>query len=76
MLSGQPTSMYIRRNEVRQSEHPMSDIARYLLTLKVEDVATGGSEVKPAHADDPAFVAAWPSSLFTRLPCLPEARPG
>jgi hypothetical protein len=69
----QPTQIFMNTSELAQNGATLDDVARYITTLTEQDTAGVGVKVDPAHANDPVFTAAWPSSLMTQMPCLREA---
>lgn len=68
----QPTQVFIHEAELRQNGHTLEEVARWVMGLTKGDVS--GAPLPPDEADDPIFQAAFPSSLMSELPCLPEAR--
>jgi hypothetical protein len=49
------------------------DVSRYLLGYTKRDGLIPGLSVSESELDDTVFAAAFPASLFSSLPCLPEA---
>jgi hypothetical protein len=70
----QPTQMFIDERELRQNGHTLEELSAWIMGLTKGDVAQPGVVVPAEEADDPAFQAAFPSSLMDELACLPEAR--
>jgi hypothetical protein len=68
----QPTQIFIDEAELRENGHTLEEVARFLMGLTKGDVSS--APLPPDEADDPIFEAAFPSSLLSELPCLPEAR--
>lgn len=68
----QPTQIFIDEAELRQNGHTLEEVARWVMELTEGDVSS--ASLPPGEADDPIFQAAFPSSLMSELPCLPEAR--
>lgn len=67
----QPTEVFINERELAEEGHTLADVAEYLMRLTKGDV---GGEIWPVpeeHRAEPAFLAAYPSELLDRLPCLP-----
>ena len=67
----QPTEVFIDERELAEEGHTLADVAEYLIGLTKGDV---GGEIWPVpeeHRAEPAFLAAYPSELLDRLPCLP-----
>jgi hypothetical protein len=71
----QPTQIFINVEELKQNGYTLDDVSRYVMGLTKADTAQPGVVVPADHADDLVFQAAYPSSLMSRLPCLPEAAP-
>ena len=68
----QPTQIFVNEAELRQNGFTLEDVAGWVMGLTKGDVSTAAL---PADvADDPIFQAAFPSSIMSSLPCLPEAR--
>jgi hypothetical protein len=70
----QPTQIFIDTAELRQNGYTLAQVAEWVMGLTEAQVAAPGVQVDPAHANDPVFQAAFPSSIMHDLPCLPEAR--
>ena len=70
----QPTQIFIDEQELAQNGHTLDEVAEWVMRLTKADTALPGVVVPPDEADDPVFQAAFPSSLMSSLPCLPEAR--
>ncbi len=68
----QPTQVFIDEAELRENGHTLEEVARWVMGLTKGDVSS--APLAPDEADDPIFQAAFPSSLMSELPCLPEAR--
>ena len=70
----QPTQVFIDTVDLARSGATLDDVARFVMTLTQAQTKGFGVQVDPAHANDPAFAAAFPSALMAEMPCLPEAR--
>lgn len=69
--SVQPTGVYVNERELASEGYSLDDVAEFLLGL-TKGQLSGATWPIPAEArDEPAFLAAFPSRLFDRLPCLP-----
>jgi hypothetical protein len=66
----QPSGLYLDLDELHRNGYTLDDVARYLQSLTISDMATPDSNVSPGHGDDPAFQAVFPSHLLSELPCL------
>jgi hypothetical protein len=67
----QPTEVFINERELADEGRTLADVADFLMGLTKGDV---GGEIWPIpaeHRSEPAFLAAYPSELLDRLPCLP-----
>jgi len=70
----QPTQIFVNTTELRRNGYTLAQVAEWIMSLTESDVAAPGVSVDPAHANDKVFQAAYPSSIMSTLPCLPEAR--
>jgi len=70
----QPTQMFVDVPELRQNGYTLAQVSQWILGLTRSEAVAPGVAVPPAHADDPVFRAAFPSSIMRGLSCLPEAR--
>jgi hypothetical protein len=70
----QPTQIFVNEAELQQNGFTLEDVARWILGLTKADTAPPGTTVPPEEAGDLVFQAAFPSSIMSSLPCLPEAR--
>ena len=66
----QPTQVFVDLDEMRQNGTTLEEISAYLLTVTKEQVDEGQYPVTPEVADEPAFLAVYPSSMIDDLPCL------
>lgn len=66
----QATEIYVNTDELAANGHDLGEVARFVAGLTAGEVATPGQATPP---DQPVFRAAYPSSVFADLPCLPEA---
>jgi hypothetical protein len=69
--SVQPTGVFVNERELREEGATIEDVAAFLMGLTKGDVGANKWPVDPADRDEPAFLAAYPSRLLERLPCLP-----
>jgi hypothetical protein len=70
----QPTQIFVNTADLRRNGYTLEDVSRWIMGLTESDVAAPGVSVDPAHANGTVFQAAFPSSIMSTLPCLPEAR--
>lgn len=68
----QPTQIFVNEAELEQNGFMLDDVAEWIMGLTKGDVSPVA--LPPDQADDPIFQAAFPSSIMSSLPCLPEAR--
>jgi hypothetical protein len=66
----QATEIYLNVSELTQNGHTVDEVARFVGALTAGQVAVPGQGTPP---DQRVFRAAYPSSVFDHLPCLPEA---
>jgi Type I phosphodiesterase / nucleotide pyrophosphatase len=66
----QPTHVFIDRDEMEQNGTTLEEIAAYLLTVTKGEVQGGQYPVAPDVAEEPAFLAVYPSEMIDELPCL------
>ncbi|HXF35752.1 MAG TPA: alkaline phosphatase family protein [Actinomycetota bacterium] len=68
-----PTQMWLDRGELADAGATPQDVAAFLSSLTKGEVATAKERPVPLGvADEPAFAAAFPSSILSTLPCLPD----
>jgi hypothetical protein len=70
--SVQPTQIYVDRQELQQQGASLAAVSTFLLTLTKRDVGSDAWPVPAARMDEPAFVAAYPSTLLGELACVPK----
>ncbi|MGH2540035.1 MAG: alkaline phosphatase family protein, partial [Actinomycetota bacterium] len=66
----QPTQVFIDVDEMEGNDATLEEIAAYLLTVTKSDVQGGQYPVSADVADEPAFLAVYPSDMIDDLPCL------
>jgi hypothetical protein len=66
----QATEIYLNVDELAQNGHTVDEVARLVGGLTAGEVAVPEQDTPP---DQRVFRAAYPSSVFDHLPCLPEA---
>ena len=66
----QATEIYLDVDELAQNGHTVDEVARFVAGLTAGEVAIPGGDTPPGQL---VFRAAYPSSVFDHLPCLPEA---
>ena len=70
----QPTQAFLNLEELASNGHTVADVARFMATFTQTETAGGGVEPNPGQDNDIVMDAAFPSTLMTDLPCLPEAK--
>jgi len=68
----QPTMMHIDVEELADSGGTLEDVSRFILTLRKRDVLSDQWPGPADEYDDPAFEAAFPSTMLETLPCVPR----
>jgi hypothetical protein len=71
-----PTEIWLDRAELADNGFTLTQVSQWLLDLTQEDTYKNQNLPEPGHEGDTVFAAALPSSILSRLPCLPEARTG
>jgi hypothetical protein len=71
-----PTEIWLDRAELADNGYTVEQVSGWLLQLSERDTYKDPSLLVPGREDDPVFAAALPSTILSRLPCLPEARAG
>lgn len=71
-----PTQIWVNADELEANGYTLVQLAQFLAGLTQAQTAIPGETIQPGHARDKVFSAVFPTSLLTKLPCLPEARAG
>jgi hypothetical protein len=71
-----PTEIWLNDEELKANGFSLMQVSQYLMNLTQADTIKAGGTPVPGHEDDLVFSAALPSSILSRLPCLPQARAG
>lgn len=69
-----PTQIWVDPTELRDNGYTLSDISELILSLTQQQTYKNRNVPAPGHAQDAVFAAALPSTMLSRLPCLPQAR--
>lgn len=69
-----PTEIWLNRAELADNGYTLAQVSQWLLDLTQQDTYKNQNLPLPGHEGDTVFAAALPSSILSRLPCLPEAR--
>ncbi|HEX6230184.1 MAG TPA: alkaline phosphatase family protein [Actinomycetota bacterium] len=68
-----PTQIWLDRDELAENGSTLEQVSRWLLGLTQAQTFKNRNVPEPGHEGDRVFAAALPSSILSRLPCLPEA---
>ena len=71
-----PTEIWLDIAELTHNGFTLDEVSRFIQGLTEAQTYKRGTTLVPGHEDDTVFAAAFPSTLLSRLPCLPEARAG
>jgi hypothetical protein len=74
LLRVRPTQIWFNPDELERNNVNLEDVSNYIMGLTQADTIRSGKGPDPATANDRVFAGALPSSMFSQLPCLPEAR--
>jgi predicted AlkP superfamily pyrophosphatase or phosphodiesterase len=69
-----PSEIWLDSDELRSNGFTLAQVSQWLLGLTQADTFKNRNLPVPGSEDDTVFAAALPSSILSRLPCLPEAR--
>jgi hypothetical protein len=68
----QPTMMHVDVAELEEQGAMLEDVARFIMALTKGDVRSDQWPGPSAEFGDPAFEAAFPSTMLETLPCVPR----
>jgi hypothetical protein len=68
------TEIWVNPTELADNGVSLERMSEYLMGLTEQQTYKNRHTPAPAHAGDRVFAAAFPSSMLSGLPCLPEAR--
>jgi hypothetical protein len=71
ILRTRPTQIWLNRSVLEANGHSTAQVASFMEGLTQAQVASPDAAVPDPNA--PAFDAVFPSTLLSRMPCLPEA---
>jgi hypothetical protein len=71
-----PTEIWLDRDELADNGYTLTQVSQWLLDLTQQETYKNQNLPEPGREDETVFAAALPSSILSRLPCLPEARAG
>ncbi len=69
-----PTEIWLNDAELKDNGYTLTQVSQYLMNLTQADTIKVGRAPDPATANATVFSGAFPSSILSKLPCLPEAR--
>jgi hypothetical protein len=72
----QPTTIFLNEAELADAGASVADVAAFTMTLTKGQLSGETWPIAGADADEPAFLAAFPSEVLPRLPCLPASARG
>ena len=69
-----PTEIWLNDKELADNGYTLADVSQFIMNLTQAQTTKVGRAPTPGHENDTVFSAALPSSMLSKLPCLPEAR--
>jgi type I phosphodiesterase/nucleotide pyrophosphatase len=69
-----PTEIWVNPAELKDNGVTLTQISTFIMSLTQEQTYKNANVPAPGHEQDTVFDAAFPSSMLSALPCLPEAR--
>ena len=71
-----PTEIWVNPAELADNRVTLNQISGYISGLTQAETIRVDRQPDPSTGDQRVFSAAFPSSMLSKLPCLPEARQG
>jgi hypothetical protein len=71
-----PTEIWLNDAELADNGFTLTQVSQFLMGLTQQQTYKNQNLPLPGHEQDLVFDAALPSSILSKLPCLPEARAG
>jgi hypothetical protein len=68
------TEIWLNTQELADNGFTLDDVSQFIVRMTQQQTFKNRNTPVPGHEDDAVFSAAFPSSMLSRLPCLPEAR--
>jgi predicted AlkP superfamily pyrophosphatase or phosphodiesterase len=68
------TEIWLNTQELANNGFTLDDVSQFIVRMTQQETFKNRNTPVPGHANDAVFSAAFPSSMLSRLPCLPEAR--
>jgi hypothetical protein len=68
------TEIWVNPEELADNGVSLTQMSEYIMGLTEQQTYKNRHTPDPGHDGDRVFAAAFPSSMLSRLPCLPEAR--
>jgi hypothetical protein len=68
----QPTMLHVDETELAEHGATLEDVSAFILTLTKEQVSSSQWPGPPETSGDPAFEAAFPSTMLETLDCVPR----
>ena len=69
-----PSGIWLDHDALAKAGYSIDDVATYVSHLTEAQTVRPNTTIQPGHADDQVFEAAFPSSILSSLPCLPQAQ--
>ncbi len=70
------SEIWLNTAELEANGFTLEDVSKFIDSLTEQETFKNIHTPAPGHGDDTVFATAFPSSIMSRLPCLPEARTG
>jgi hypothetical protein len=68
------TEIWLNTEELAGNGFTLDDVSQFIVRMTQQQTFKNQNTPVPGHEGDAVFSAAFPSSMLSRLPCLPEAR--
>ena len=68
------TEIWLNTEELANNGFTLDEVSQFIARMTQEQTFKNRNTPVPGHENDAVFSAAFPSSMLSRLPCLPEAR--
>ncbi len=76
IVKNRTTELWLNESELAQNGYTLEDVSKFIMGLTQTQTVKSGRTPQPGHEDDTVFSGAFPSTMLSQLPCLPEARRG
>jgi Type I phosphodiesterase / nucleotide pyrophosphatase len=68
-----PSGIWLDHDALEKAGYTIDDVATYVSHLTEAQTVRPNGTIQPGQANAPVFEAAFPSSILSSLPCLPQA---